>query len=882
MPSGFNDLPDTRGVFFMALHFPRCIVVLLLAGFFCPVRSAGTLADAEALLQVGEYERAKSAFRALTQDKSARTPAHLGIARALLETGEYEAAEREVQKALVNTPRDADALSLLGNIKELLGDYQEARSLYERALSSNPAQLDAKYHLGRMQMEWGERSEGLATLNYFISHYRSSGNLSPHDLFYMARACVYLNRVRDANELFADATSQSNSFWQPFVDWGDLFLSKYNVADARITFEDALKVNPKASGALLGIAKCLKNEDLQAARDAAAGALAINPNFVPAHDYLAEIEILLGDFDLALTKLEKPIEVNPNSLTSRSMRAVCYFFQGDSSKFRREEQAILSINPQYGQLYFQIADGLARRYLFKESVDYYNKALRMNPDDWAARAGLGTSLSRLGFESQAREELEKAFSKDPYNKYVGNLLTLFDEFHEYKEHKRGDLVVRIHETDNDVMSRYAPDLASRCWQQVLQRYPVPSGQEVLLEIFPEHDDFAVRCFGLPGAQAFLGICFGNVVAMDSPRARQQGNFVWGETLWHELVHVTHLRLTQNRIPRWLAEGVAVYETTAANPHWQMLLDVPFILAFQKGQLLPLKELDTGFNRPTNPGQVSLSYFQASQLVEFIIQKHGSTKLVEMFPPFRDGKQTPEVIGEVFGVSTDDFDTDFHTFIEKKYRLDAVDYSFDPKLAENRSALQAAVDKNANNPFVNFHLGTYYKKEGDFENALLYLEQARNLFPNFVDGPNPYFEIAEIHIEEGRKAEAIAELRTLTSLNSKTIEPLELLAELCMEAGDYACAQTQLENALYIDPFDSDFHTMLGEAYANDGDFERAIDELEVNLLTKPSDMAGAHCQLASVLLKAGRKEEARKSALAALEIAPEFERAQEILLAAIE
>jgi hypothetical protein len=65
MPSGFNDLPDTHGVSFMALHFPRCIVVLLLAGFFCPVRSAGTLADAELLLQVGEYEKAKSAFKEL-------------------------------------------------------------------------------------------------------------------------------------------------------------------------------------------------------------------------------------------------------------------------------------------------------------------------------------------------------------------------------------------------------------------------------------------------------------------------------------------------------------------------------------------------------------------------------------------------------------------------------------------------------------------------------------------------------------------------------------------------------------------------------------------------------------------------------------------------
>ncbi len=67
-----------------------------------------------------------------------------------------------------------------------------------------------------------------------------------------------------------------------------------------------------------------------------------------------------------------------------------------------------------------------------------------------------------------------------------------------------------------------------------------------------------------------------------------------------------------------------------------------------------------------------------------------------------------------------------------------------------------------------------------------------------------------------------------------------------------------------------------------GKFDQAIVELKINLLTEPQDLAGAHCDLADAFLKAGRKPEAKKSALAALEIAPSYERAQEILLASME
>ena len=51
---------------------------------------------------------------------------------------------------------------------------------------------------------------------------------------------------------------------------------------------------------------------------------------------------------------------------------------------------------------------------------------------------------------------------------------------------------------------------------------------------------------------------------------------------------------------------------------------------------------------------------------------------------------------------------------------------------------------------------------------------------------------------------------------------------------------------------------------------------------KPVDQAGAYTDLAESYLKSGRRAEARKQVLAALEIAPSYQRAQDLLLAIAE
>ncbi len=86
----------------------------------------------------------------------------------------------------------------------------------------------------------------------------------------------------------------------------------------------------------------------------------------------------------------------------------------------------------------------------------------------------------------------------------------------------------------------------------------------------------------------------------------------------------------------------------------------------------------------------------------------------------------------------------------------------------------------------------------------------------------------------------------------------------------------------LDPFDAAAHTGSGRLAMKRRDSAVAVREFTAALLTKVADKATAHCDLGEAYLLAKRPQDAKKEALSALEIAPTFERAQDLLLRAVE
>src|SRR5690606_15303746 len=239
----------------------------------------------------------------------------------------------------------------------------------------------------------------------------------------------------------------------------------------------------------------------------------------------------------------------------------------------------------------------------------------LEPDLYEAHAELGVNLLRENKVVEAQRHLALAYQGDPYSPQIVNTLRLIDSFdnfivamHEPEEGEPLDpgVILRLHRSEAEVLEPYVLERVRDSIRTVSGRSDFELQEPVVVELYPDPDDFAVRTSGLPGI-GLLGVTFGHLVAMDSPSGRAEGEFHWGTTLWHEMAHVFTLEATGHLVPRWFSEGVSVYEEWATGPLPGRHLPIVFFESMKEDRLLPIAELDRGFIRPTYQAQIVVSY-----------------------------------------------------------------------------------------------------------------------------------------------------------------------------------------------------------------------------------------------------------------------------------
>ena len=873
--------------------------ILLSIGLQINIALPGDLEQGWTAFYQGRYASAVESFEKAASDPQFRIEAIVGQSLALQEMTKYGKSRRLLRETLARQP-DARLAYRLGRLELFLGDQTQARKYFEEALQISPRHRPAQLHLAILKWHHGERAEATRTFADFLDFYRTAPELTAEEIVLVARACIYLERFQDANRLFSEATKKEPRNWTLFIPWGELFLEKYNSADALAIFADALKRNPNCAPALLGLARAQASTNLEAALATAKRALALSPNSPRARTVAAELFLAANLEEEAAEQLAAVVTKHRFYLPAYALQAVLADRRQDSNALAKIVDRAAALNPKDASIWVRLGEDAARRYLFKESVDYFRRAVATDEQNWQAHAGLGTSLSRLGLEREAKDHLDLAFQHDSYNVLSRNLLNLFDELADYDTVRTAHFLIRLQPEDKAVIGLQAAELCEAAYESMVPRYRVELANPTLVEIFPRHDDFAVRCFGLPGAQVFLGICFGRLIAMDSPRARDKGTFNWQETLWHEFAHVVHLQLTANRIPRWLAEGLAVFEATHARSEWNMNLELAMIRALRANELLPLSELDRAFAR--RPDLVSLVYYQASQIVEFVNERYGFEKVLALLPLYRQGQKSDTVVRTVFGLSVDEFDQQFREYLRTRFAPEKVEVEWaHPDLLNPRASqtifrrlaqgdegdgisnkLRQFARDEPNNFFAVLSYGRYLAETGETGEAEKYLRQAKSLLPSYVESGNPYSVLADLYWRQGRSQEAVSELEFLTAKNGKALIEAVQLSQWQLALEDTAAAARALSRALAIYPYDADHLRQLGQFWLALKRPRRAVMTFKALLGLRPADRAGAHCLLAEAYLAAGDRRLAKKQALAALEIAPSFERAQEILLQSVE
>jgi tetratricopeptide (TPR) repeat protein len=133
-------------------------------------------------------------------------------------------------------------------------------------------------------------------------------------------------------------------------------------------------------------------------------------------------------------------------------------------------------------------------------------------------------------------------------------------------------------------------------------------------------------------------------------------------------------------------------------------------------------------------------------------------------------------------------------------------------------------------------------------------------------------------EKGDAAQAALILEKLVKTDENNLEALKAVARIRSALGEKQKARDALRASFYISPFDYKLHTQAGDLSVDLKDNAEALTEFQVALALQPPNIAEANYNVAVAFHALGRQLDAKRSVLRALEAAPRYEKAQELLL----
>jgi tetratricopeptide (TPR) repeat protein len=686
--------------------------------------------------------------------------------------------------------------------------------------------------------------------------------------------------ARQVLELFYDrAKKDSPTAVEPYVASGELALDKHDFALAAEAFAEAVKRRPQDPDVHLGLARAY-TDDSEKASAALAKALELNPQHVESLLFQIDNAIDAEEYERAESILKEVFKINPKLARAWAYRAVLAHLTGEYEQEQAHRKLALSTwttNPEVDHV---IGQKLSQKYRFAEGAAYQRQALKFAPTFRPAKVQLCQDLLRLGQEDEGWRLAAEIFEEDKYNVVAYNLSTLHDSLAKFRSLENDDFLLRMDEREAQLYGPRVLDLLGRAKKKLTEKYDIELTDKIIVEIFPQQKDFAIRTFGLPGGAGFLGVCFGGVITANSPASQGATPSNWEAVLWHEFCHVVTLNKTRNRMPRWLSEGISVYEERQENSSWGQRMTPKYREMVLDDKATPVSQLSGAFLKPESAVHLQFAYFQSSMVVEYLVGRYGLASLQRTLDDLGEGI----AINQALARHTEPIkklDEDFARWFKQQAEQLAPGVDLERPEFEGEVNLKAIADWNKEHPKNFWGLilqGQALIAAKQWEDAKRPLEAAVELYPDYDGGESPYSLLASIHRELGETQQERAVLEKLAKLDADAADARLRLVELAAEKEDWKAAAEHASAVLAVNPLVAAPHRHLARAAEALEQRKTAIEANRALLILQPLDKAEIHLRLARLLRDEGDLDKAKRHVLEALEQAPRYLTAHQLLL----
>ena len=798
--------------------------------------------------------------------------------------GKHADAIKAAQAGLSDAPANGEWSLLLVQSLLAVGRYGEADAAMREALGRDAQSIRLRWLAREVAFANGRPEEAKERLDEIQRLVKSRMWMygSPAELVVLARVFLELGAdPKDVLEkILGQAQKKNPKQRDVYLARGELALDKQDFALAAKAFEEGLKVLPEDADLLSGRARAYAGSDRQVAMQSLAAALEQNERHVPSLLQMADHHIDGEAYAEAARVLDRVIAVNPHHPDAWAYRAVLAHLRNDAAGEDAAREQALGSWPRNPRVDFLIGQKLAQKYRFAEAAVYLRRSREFDPLFLRSSAELAQTLLRLGEETEGWALAQAVHERDDYDVEAYNLVTLRDTMAKYATLTSDDFVVRMAEPEVAVYGSRVLGLLRRARHVLVEKYGAELARPTYVEIFAEQKDFAVRTFGLPDVAGFLGVCFGRVVTANSP-ATSGTPTNWESVLWHEFCHVVTLQLTKNKMPRWLSEGISVYEERQADRSWGMRLNNRYREMIAKDELVPVGKLSAAFLSPKTPEHLQFAYLQSSLVVEFIVERFGIAALRGVLNDLRAGLEINAAL-EKNTVPLARLETEFAQHAREVAAALAPKLNWEKPAAELFTADGAAAlaeweKDHPDNYWLLRYRAARAAEAQKWTEARTALERLVALYPRQKGGDSAYRPlVAALHALGDTAAERAA-LKQWVEVDDESPDAYLRLMELAALEADWPTVERNVERYLAVNPLVAPPYRYLARASAATGNDSNAVVAWRTLLQLDAPDPADAHFQLAQVLRRRGETAEARQHVLLALEETPRYREALRLL-----
>ena len=320
----------------------------------------------------------------------------------------------------------------------------------------------------------------------------------------------------------------------------------------------------------------------------------------------------------------------------------------------------------------------------------------------------------------------------------------------------------------------------------------------------------------------------------------------------------------------------MYEERRGRPEWGRETELQYAQALNEDKLLDIEVINEGFS---DPELIGLTYYQASHIVEHLMETYGEPKFWELLRAYGRGLETAAALKQTYGITVAELQQAFDARMEKQYA--GLRAALKRPMGEGTpgaAELKAMASANPGSFPLQMQLGVELRKAKDFAGAIAAFERALEIVPAASGGNSPNAQIAAVALEQKDTPRAIRALEAHVRVSPSDVEAARMLASLLEPTGDAARTEDAYQRVVATDPFDAGAQAAVGRFALSRKDTASALRAFRSALAMNPPDRATAHTDLAEAYFQAGQPGEAKRELVLALEIAPSFERAQDLLL----